>query len=573
MMTPPQALTGFRPLTVPLRRDFTSRPRRDSITAFAARQAPDAHPTLSHTVSDGDTLWDVSVRYGVPMKNIRAVNGLPGDFVNIQPGEHLLLPVGAVHPAGVAAAQADQVDVPAEISLESRTKAEDTSATSLWLQQESCIKHTTPDQIEKILLAQGTVEADKDTVVVTYTPDCKHCHSIETLMDTVAHGLAHDPNLQILALCCDTSSLKTWAKESLAVRRFPSIMALPRGEPNVYRLTERGRTESGITIFLNTVFQREGDAVLAFRAPAGTATAVAAAPANTPVGVVGAAHTRPVWPYIIGGVLVVVACTVFRSFRNYMVTPLGRSVDAADGTLPAEVGEAAAVPPYRSGRSGQRSRRVSTDVAGSVAAADVAAAAAPAAAAKKAAAALAFAAGTGADRGPDEVDNGAPAAATKSAATVAASAVGGEKDVEAAGGAVTAPRNPWAAPPEPAGGEVAPGGMVKVTTVAEVAAEEIAVAVAEGVERAREAKGVGEMARTDVGEAPPWQQLGRQAVLEAWHECDGDVDVLVDKLKASDGTPLGTAEALKILNQALKESTDKLQKDVAVMESALRSKE
>lgn len=104
-------------------------------------------------------------------------------------------------------------------------------------------------------------------------------------MDTVSSGLAADPNLQMLALCCNTRSVKAWAKDSLAVRSFPSIMALPRHEPNVYRLTERGRTESGVVVFLNTVFQREGDAVLALSAPAQglpVAASATAATASTP---------------------------------------------------------------------------------------------------------------------------------------------------------------------------------------------------------------------------------------------------------------------------------------------------
>lgn len=99
-------------------------------------------------------------------------------------------------------------------------------------------------------------------------------------MNTVSSGLADDPNLQILALCCDTRALKTWAKDSLAVRSFPSIMALPRNEPNVYRLTERGRTESGVVVFLNTVFQREGDSVLAMAPSAGVSIAAPVLPTS-----------------------------------------------------------------------------------------------------------------------------------------------------------------------------------------------------------------------------------------------------------------------------------------------------
>ena len=102
-------------------------------------------------------------------------------------------------------------------------------------------------------------------------------------MSTVSSGLADDTNLQMLALCCDTRSLKTWAKDSLAVRSFPSIMALPRNEPNVYRLTERGRTESGVVVFLNTVFQREGDSVLAL-SPSAAVSAAAPVPSASPAG-------------------------------------------------------------------------------------------------------------------------------------------------------------------------------------------------------------------------------------------------------------------------------------------------
>lgn len=52
----------------------------------------------------------------------------------------------------------------------------------LWQNEGSCVQHTSPEEIEHILLAQGTVEAQKDTVVVTYIPGCKHCDSVEELV-------------------------------------------------------------------------------------------------------------------------------------------------------------------------------------------------------------------------------------------------------------------------------------------------------------------------------------------------------------------------------------------------------
>lgn len=194
---------------------------RDSCIVYAVRPAADAHPTLVHDVRTGDTLWDVSVRYGVSMRSIRSVNGLPNDFVNIQPGEVLALPVGAAEPVSAGASAVEVNSTQTQVSsllsfgtavllaiegcqsltyrpcqpehpvrfdqnnpcMQAEVVDDDAvSASKLWLQEGSCIKHTTPDQIEGILLAQGTVNADKDTVVVTYTPGCNHCHSIESLV-------------------------------------------------------------------------------------------------------------------------------------------------------------------------------------------------------------------------------------------------------------------------------------------------------------------------------------------------------------------------------------------------------
>lgn len=98
-----------------------------------------------------------------------------------------------------------------------------------------------------------------------------------------------------------------------------------------------------------------------------------------------------------------------------------------------------------------------------------------------------------------------------------------------------APVNPWAAPPPSSDGKPAMRGMLTVSTVDLVDAGEVAAAVAEGVAKDGGGTGIGEMARTRVGQAPPWQRLEWKHVLAAWHECGGDVDALAKALSGTDG--------------------------------------
>lgn len=192
-----------------------------------------------------------------------------------------------------------------------------------------------------------------------------------------------------------------------------------------------------------------------------------------------------------------------------MVTPPGSSIDAADATLPAEVAASAACPAYKSGRRRQEAPASSIPVS-----------AAPVAGTKHGGA----------------VPIKEPKVGSLDSAAVMASALVAEKGSEAA---LTAPRNPWAAPPEVPGATVAAGGVLKVASVAPVDAGDVAAAVAEGVARDRAGQGLGEMARTRVGEAPPWERLEQRKVLEAWHTCGGDVDDLARILKDVDGAMAG----------------------------------
>lgn len=201
-----------------------------------------------------------------------------------------------------------------------------------------------------------------------------------------------------------------------------------------------------------------------------------------------------------------------------MVTPPGSSIDAGDATVPAEVAASAAGPPYKSGRSSQK---------------------APADTMPVAAAAVAVARQGGHSRPEGAARSEEPKVGSADAAAVMASALGADtadKADKAGGEAVpTAPRNPWAAPPEATDATVASGGILKVASVAPVDASDVAAAVAEGVARDRAGSGLGQMARTRVGEAPPWERLEKQKVLDAWHTCGGAVDDLARMLTDADG--------------------------------------
>ena len=46
--------------------------------------------SLKHTVQAGETLWSISLLYGVTLEELRAANGLAGDV--IYPGQELSIP-------------------------------------------------------------------------------------------------------------------------------------------------------------------------------------------------------------------------------------------------------------------------------------------------------------------------------------------------------------------------------------------------------------------------------------------------------------------------------------------------
>jgi LysM repeat protein len=177
--------------------------------ARAPEAVPDVHPTLTHVVQVNESLWDLSLRYGVTMKSIRAVNGMIPLTSIIIPGECLSLPIDAADKRQVSAPFQFRQDVPVhaeskktwmgfssgkkeESEVEESLSSESAPppaqgrsakpAIKLWTDSDTKIRHTATEELEQIMLAQGTPSAQKDTLLVAYTGNCKHCKAIEGLV-------------------------------------------------------------------------------------------------------------------------------------------------------------------------------------------------------------------------------------------------------------------------------------------------------------------------------------------------------------------------------------------------------
>lgn len=280
--------------------------------------ATEAHPTLGHVVQAEDTLWDMSLRYGVTMKSIREVNQMEPKSSIIIPGQRLKLPLTAVdkfpqeQPAAAPAAPGiapainawqwaalpllrqttptvqakgssptDGSQTPQHAAPPQRGPVQPPSRPGdLWVGSQY-VRATSTEELEDLMLSQGLPTAEKDTLLVVYIDKCRFCHESEGLIEEVAAGIAHDGGVQVLALHASSPARRFWVREVLEVRSFPTILALPRREPAVFKLTEASRSAPGILEFMNTVFRRSGTQELRLRAaPLPAASAVANSPAG-----------------------------------------------------------------------------------------------------------------------------------------------------------------------------------------------------------------------------------------------------------------------------------------------------
>ena len=137
-----------------------------------------AHPSMNHRVSPDETLWDLSVRYGVTMKSIRAVNGIPQTTDVIVPGQVLVLPIQALDKRSGSA-----VPLMALSSSSTTSNGVPSEPEWLWSGPGSVIQHTTTTDLRNLILpADGAKPPEQDTVVLAYIPDCRHCRELEPVV-------------------------------------------------------------------------------------------------------------------------------------------------------------------------------------------------------------------------------------------------------------------------------------------------------------------------------------------------------------------------------------------------------
>lgn len=156
-----------------------------------------AHPSMTHRVAADETLWDLSLRYGVTMKSIRAVNGIPQTSDVIRPGQVLTLPIQALDKkagsgplrwigesaSGKAVDPSVTADAPKVETQQSTEGASEPIDEWLWAGPDAVVQHTTVEELNNIMTQpEGTPLSEQDTVVVAYMPDCRHCRDIEPVV-------------------------------------------------------------------------------------------------------------------------------------------------------------------------------------------------------------------------------------------------------------------------------------------------------------------------------------------------------------------------------------------------------
>ena len=143
-----------------------------------------AHPSMTHRVSPDETLWDLAMRYGVTMKSIRAVNGIPQTTDVIVPGQVLVLPIQALDKNSVSNLPwIAPSSTPGDPARATETSTAAPVQDRLWSGPGSVVQHTTTTELRNLIMpAEGAKPPDQDTVVIAYMPDCRHCRELEPVV-------------------------------------------------------------------------------------------------------------------------------------------------------------------------------------------------------------------------------------------------------------------------------------------------------------------------------------------------------------------------------------------------------
>jgi hypothetical protein len=138
---------------------------------------------MEHRVTANETLWDLAQRYGVTMKSMRAVNGIPPTQDVIVPGQVLILPIQAIDRRYGSLTPVSHMDSnTTALSAASTTSAPPVSDW-LWSGPGTAVQHATISELSSILdPPSGTNPPEHDTVVIAYMPDCRHCQELEPVV-------------------------------------------------------------------------------------------------------------------------------------------------------------------------------------------------------------------------------------------------------------------------------------------------------------------------------------------------------------------------------------------------------
>jgi len=176
---------------------------------------------------------------------------------------------------------------PSTSSAESKRLPRDLFATSESVQQVSL------EDVEKLYLSLCERSNSQHTLLVMYAPWCSHCKEVEPEVERLAKGLADQSSgVAVVALNCDASAARYFAKNVLGQKYLPAFCVFPKGSKTYYKYKGRNRDANSLLSFLNMVCNQQDDVVWSLQPDSSTAAGGTARSAAAGPSVAAAAGTK-----------------------------------------------------------------------------------------------------------------------------------------------------------------------------------------------------------------------------------------------------------------------------------------